>query len=132
MLIYLLFAIGCRSEETECVIGMSVGIDKFGAEDPLNGEVCYPTRDSAYIVSCNNRQTNSVEMKIAVAKVRVTSGWSLPVYMRYIQTLLENSIGHWWNGFELDLESDVYVRTLTMTEETRRISKNQEGITPSV
>ena len=84
MLIYLLFVIGCRAEETECGMGMSVGIDKFGADDPLNGEVCYPTHDSAYIVSCNNQQTKSVEMKIAVAKVRVTPGWSLLVYIRYI------------------------------------------------
>ena len=52
-----------------CSPGTSVGINLYGAKDPSNEDTCYPTSDSAYVASCNNKKTNTAEMTIVLKKV---------------------------------------------------------------
>jgi len=48
---------------------MATGINASGEADSSNTSTCFPTTDAAFIVSCNNPDTNAAEMKIAVEKV---------------------------------------------------------------
>ena len=53
----------------ECGPGMATGIDASGAADSSNTDTCYPTSAAAFIMSCNNPDTQAAEMKIAIEKV---------------------------------------------------------------
>merc|ERR1711990_205964 len=52
----------------ECGPGMATGIDASGAADSSNTDTCYPTSAAAFIMSCNNPDTQAAEMKIAIEK----------------------------------------------------------------
>ena len=63
----LLFVINANAF---CEPGFLIGIDINGNKDLSNEENCYPSRESASIISCNNGF--SAEMKISIAKVKTT------------------------------------------------------------
>ena len=62
----LLFVINANAL---CEPGFLTGIDMNGNADSSNVENCYPSRESAFIMSCNNGL--SAEMKISIKKVKI-------------------------------------------------------------
>ena len=69
-----------------CGPGMATGIDANGGVDLSNINICYPTSDAAFIMSCNNATSNAAEMMIAIeknffetAELIFTNIWAAPL-----------------------------------------------------
>ena len=59
----------CDVAAMTCSPGMATGINASGETDSSNTGTCYPTSDSAFVMSCNNLDTGIAEMKVAIEKV---------------------------------------------------------------
>ena len=71
---------------------MATGIDASGAADSSNTDTCYPTSAAAFIMSCNNPDTQAAEMKIAIEKVIFDSiSLDLNLYSVFLRNKLEQS-----------------------------------------
>ena len=90
---------------------MSTGINDYGDIDNSNTDTCYPTKDSANIISCNNPDTNAAEMTIQISAEFYSSFGSS-------------------EGYDEDLETGVWRKTVPMTRSNIRLSQNGAGKFP--
>jgi len=101
----LQLALGQDTGGVVCDAGMSTGINDYGETDPDNTSVCYPTKDSANIVSCNNADTNAAEMTIQISNEFYSSFGSTADYVQ-------------------DPDDGYWRKTVPMTRSNIRLSQN--------
>ena len=92
---------------------MSTRINDYGETDPDNTSVCYPTKDSANIVSCNNADTNAAEMTIQISHEFFSSFGSTAGYVQ-----------------DPDDPEGPWRKTVPMTRSNIRLSQNGAGKFP--